>query len=161
MKYPDKLIESYTHGKYSNSALIKTAKSSAPAPPAISCEGATNEIRFSIQEPKDGYQLNHTTLVYNINVDGVDYGEFDMLSSGFIQLGDVAIEVYADSGGNAAIYAAGHNGAGGVTSRFTFTPREDMTDANIWGVFPESNPTVVYDSDRRSMNVCLYYSLQV
>lgn len=166
MKYPNKLIESHTHGMRSHSTLIKTAK--APKPelpkpelpepelPELNCTGATDYLSFIIGEPRDGYQLNHTTLVYNISIDGVDYGEHD-LTQGYLDLGHMALSVSIGSEGSGTMYASTANG-GNPPARFAFTPRSDMVDANFWGINEESNPTAIYNSANRSIQVCMTFS---
>lgn len=109
----------------------------------ISCAGATEYLSFIIGEPRDGYQLNHTTLVYNINIDGVDYGEHD-LTQGYLNLGHMALSVSLGSEGSGSMYASTANGDN-PPARFAFTPRSDMVDANFWGINEESNPTAVYN----------------
>ena len=155
MTYPNKRIDRRTHGNCSNSVLVKTIKASKPAPVEISCEGATNGLDYSLQQPMDGYNLNHTTLVYNISIDGVDYGEHD-LTRGRINLDHITLENYVGSSGEGRLYASTRDG-GEPPARFAFTPRTDMVDANFWGVDEESNPTVVYDAESRSINVCLSF----
>lgn len=155
MKYPNKQIDRRTHGNCSNSVLVKTIKASKPAPVEISCDGATNILSYSLQQPMDGYNLNHTTLVYNINIDGVDYGEHD-LTRGSVNLDHITLDNYVDSGGTGTLYTSTRDG-NEPPARFVFTPREDMVDANFWGVHTESNPTVVYDAESRSIKVCLSF----
>ena len=145
----------------SHSALIKTAK--APKPelpepelPELNCTGATDYLSFIIGEPRDGYQLNHTTLVYNISIDGVDYGEHD-LTQGYLNLGHMALSVSIGSEGSGTMYASTANG-GNPPARFAFTPRSDMVDANFWGINEESNPTAIYNSVNRSIQVCMTFS---
>lgn len=161
MKYPNKLIESHTHGMRSRSAFIKTAK--APEPelpepelPELNCTGATDYLSFIIGEPRDGYQLNHTTLVYNISIDGVDYGEHD-LTEAYLELGHMVLSVSIGSEGTGAMYASTADG-GNIPARFAFTPRSDMVDANFWGIDEESNPTAIYNSSNRSIQVCMTFS---
>lgn len=121
----------------------------------ISCVGATDYLTFSVQERSDGSNYNHTSLVYNISVDGVDYGEHD-LSDGSIQLDHMTLQFHIGSDGSGTLYASTRNG-GEPPARFVFTPRTDMVDANFWGVNDESNPTVVYDAESRSVRVCLSF----
>lgn len=125
--------------------------------PVFSCVGATDVLRYSLQQPMDGYNLNHTTLVYNISIDGVDYGEHD-LTEGRINLDHITLENYVDSGGSGTLYTSTQTG-NEPPARFVFTPREDMVDANFWGVDEDSNPTVVYNAENRSINVCLAFSV--
>lgn len=122
----------------------------------ISCVGATDYLTFSVKERSDGSSYNHSTLVYNISVDGVDYGEHD-LAGNDVQLGHMRLSSYVSSDGNGTMYAS-TAGGGEPPVRFVFTPRTDMVDANFWGVDEESNPTVVYDAEKRSINVCLTFS---
>lgn len=122
----------------------------------ISCEGATGYLSFMIGEPHDGYRHNHTTLVYNISVDGVDYGEHD-LTQGYLNLGHMSLSVSLGSEGSGTMYASTANG-GNTPARFTFTPRADMVDANFWGINEESNPTAVYNAADRSIQVCMTFS---
>lgn len=124
--------------------------------PQISCAGATDYLSFIIGEPRDGYQLNHTTLVYNISIDGVDYGEYD-LTQGYLNLGHMALYVSLGSEGSGTMYASTANG-GNPPARFAFTPRSDMVDANFWGINEESNPTAIYNSANRSIQVCMTFS---
>lgn len=122
----------------------------------ISCAGATDYLAFSVKERTDRFDYNHPTLVYNISVDGVDYGEHD-LAGNDVQLGRMTLRSYVGSEGSGNIYAS-TAGGGEPPARFVFTPRADMTDANFWGVDEESNPTVVYNAEKRSINVCLTFS---
>lgn len=122
----------------------------------ISCDGATDHLTFSVKERSDGSNHNHSTLVYNISVDGVDYGEHD-LSGNDVRLGHMRLSSYVGSEGSGAMYAS-TAGGGEPPVRFVFTPRTDMVDANFWGVDEESNPTVVYDAEKRSVSVCLTFS---
>ena len=122
----------------------------------ISCDGATDHLAFSVKERSDGSSYNHSTLVYNISVDGVDYGEHD-LAGNDVQLGHMRLSSYVSSDGNGTMYAS-TAGGGEPPARFVFTPRTDMVDANFWGVDKDSNPTVVYNAENRSINVCLTFS---
>ena len=122
----------------------------------ISCAGATDYLTFSVKERSDGSNYNHSTLVYNISVDGVDYGEHN-LAGNDVQLGHMRLSSYVSSDGNGTMYAS-TAGGGEPPVRFVFTPRTDMVDANFWGVDEESNPTVVYNAENRSINVCLTFS---
>ena len=122
----------------------------------ISCAGATDYLAFSVKERFDEFNYNHPTLVYNISVDGVDYGEHD-LAGNEVQLGHMTLQSYVSSDGNGNMYAS-TAGGGEPPARFVFTPRADMVDANFWGVDEESNPTVVYNAEKRSINVCLTFS---
>ena len=121
----------------------------------ISCDGATDQLAFSVKERSDESSYNHSTLVYNISVDGVDYGEHN-LAGNEVQLGHMTLNSYVSSDGDGTIYASTRNG-GEPPARFVFTPRTDMVDANFWGVDEESNPTVVYDAESRSVRVCLSF----
>lgn len=122
----------------------------------LTCDGATNVLSYSLQQPMDGYNLNHTTLVYNINIDGVDYGEHD-LTRGSVNLDHITLDNYIDSGGAGTLYTSTRDG-NEPPARFVFTPREDMVDANFWGINEESNPTAIYNSVNRSIQVCMTFS---
>lgn len=154
-----KTVDISTHGPSVRSILISNKKTivpeSEPAEPVLSCDGAVPYVSFSMTETNYdnlGFNSNHTTLQYNVTMDNVDYGLFDLSEN--VQLDNVSLEVYFDSSGNASMYAYAPTN-NDLAHRFKFTPREDMLDANIWGVNIEDNPTAIYDADTRSLMVCL------
>ena len=123
----------------------------------LTCVGATDWVKFSVKELNydgSGSNLNHTELKYNVEVDGVDYGEFNMSYSGYIELGDVTMNISIGSEGSGHIYVSTANGTN-VPMKFVFTPNSDMVDANFWGVDEETNPTAIYDKSNRSLRVCM------
>lgn len=167
MKYPDRIIENNTHGDHSRSLLIKTVKSKPPVvevPVVISCVNATSWFTFSASEINyngEGYNLNHTTLVYNITVNDVDYGVIDLAGNGFASLGELNLSVGLGSDGMGWIDASSNRGIGGDNFKVTFKSQSTLADANFWGVEMESNPTLNYNPVTRSVSVCFLTSSAV
>ena len=162
MKLPAKIIETFGHNDKSQSTLVRTMWTKSTPPPVIiepiiDCTGATTLFEFSLQQPNyngAGGSLNHSELIYNISVDDVDYGEFNMGELGYVNVGELTLDVSMDSSGTGYINAYTRNGSN-TPNIVKFTARSDMVGANIWGVNMDSNPTLIYNSVTRAVKVCL------
>lgn len=140
-----------------NSPMTFCLKPNAITVSIISCEGASSFFGFSTKELNydgNGNDLNHNALKYNVAMNGVDYGIWDLTYGDNFRCGNISLTASVGSSGSGYVYAGSRNGSD-VADRFTFTPLLDMVDANFWGGDTEDNPTVVYKETDRSIRVCL------
>lgn len=88
---------------------------------------------------------NYTSAVYNVYMDGVDYGSYELTQMYDTVINEITISSSADSSGNLYLYFSTN---GFTTFNVELKPSDDV-DNNIYGISLADNPTTTYDSVSR------------
>lgn len=104
--------------------------------------------------------VNYNNVLYDIYIDGVNKGSYQLTElSGTVSLGDGVTEVYIDgyanSSGNLELYFG--TLYGGASFIVDLKPT-DTTNNNIYGVSTDTNPSITYNSQDRSVKAAIVTS---
>lgn len=88
---------------------------------------------------------NYTSAVYNVYMDGVDYGSYKLTQMYDTVINGITISSNSDSSGNLYLYFSMD---GFTTFNVELKPSDDV-DNNIYGISLSDNPTTTYDSVSR------------